>query len=274
MLPVANGIGALSCRRAVPLSCAPVAHSLVGCSDNAKFASRMCLRRFKGNMRNFQPAHAPFSPGLRESCPHVGYPRNAMTEGARTGAGGAVRRDSVPAAPNPTPSGKRAGAGRRTERVAARAEPSPSAAPCARRAVAVKCWAEMRRTRIPPPLRATKRAARPPLRTWREHKVLRDKELRKARRVIENVLRKRVKSAQFDKVALRPGYDADGDDVLHIVAVFDDAAESKLDVDETIGVIKYLRRGLHDAGIAAFPVTSYCPTSEWEADPDELLRSS
>ena len=85
------------------------------------------------------------------------------------------------------------------------------------------------------------------------------------------MLRKRVKSAQFDKVALRPGYDGD---LLHIAAIFDDAAESNLDVDETIGVIKYLRRGLHDAGIAAFPVTSYCPTSEWEADPDELLRSS
>ena len=103
---------------------------------------------------------------------------------------------------------------------------------------------------------------------------MKDKELRKARRVIENALRKHVKSARFDKAALRPGYDADGDDVLRIAAIFDDAAEAELDVDETIDVIKHLRRGLRDAGIAAFPVTSYCPKSEWEEDPDEPLRSS
>ena len=103
---------------------------------------------------------------------------------------------------------------------------------------------------------------------------MKDKELRKARRVIENVLRKHVKSARFDKVALRPGYDADGDDVLRIAAIFDDAAETDLDVDETIDVMKHLRCGLRDAGVAAFPVTSYCPKSEWEADTDEPLQSS
>lgn len=100
---------------------------------------------------------------------------------------------------------------------------------------------------------------------------MRDKELRKARRVIENVLRKYVKSARFDKVALRPGYDADGDEVIFVTAIFDDTAETEIDIDETIDVIEHLWNGVQDAGIEALPVTSFCPKSEWDADPDESL---
>lgn len=80
---------------------------------------------------------------------------------------------------------------------------------------------------------------------------MKDKELRKARRVIENVLREHVKSARFDRVATRPGYDADGDDVLRITAIFNDEPETRLDIDETIAVVHRLRRGLQDAGIEA-----------------------
>ena len=98
---------------------------------------------------------------------------------------------------------------------------------------------------------------------------MQERELREARRIVEDVLRKHVKSASFDPVMVRPGVDGDGDEVLYITAVCDDEDNENLDADEAIDVRERLWQGLLDAGIQAFPVTSFDARSEWEADSDE-----
>ena len=98
---------------------------------------------------------------------------------------------------------------------------------------------------------------------------MQERELCEARRIVEDALRKHVKSASFDPVMVRPGVDGDGDEVLYITAVCDDDENENLDVDEAIDVRERLWQGLLDAGIQAFPATSFDARSEWEADSDE-----
>lgn len=66
--------------------------------------------------------------------------------------------------------------------------------------------------------------------------IMRDEELQKARQIIETLLREHIESARFDKVALRLGFDADGD-VIFAMAIFDDEEEKRLETDETLQVI-------------------------------------
>ncbi len=68
----------------------------------------------------------------------------------------------------------------------------------------------------------------------------------------------------FDDFFLKFDYDEYGDEILVVKAIFEGSTQKGLRVDSARGLIRHLRNRLQEAGVHAFPITSFVEKSEWD----------
>ena len=68
----------------------------------------------------------------------------------------------------------------------------------------------------------------------------------------------------FNDFFLKFDYDEYGGEILVVKAIFEGSTQKGLRVDSARGLIRHLRNRLEEAGIDAFPITSFVETSEWK----------
>jgi len=87
-------------------------------------------------------------------------------------------------------------------------------------------------------------------------------DMRKLEKVIRDVLKERFGNVKFDTIDIKRDYDADGDEILRILVVVEDAVK-RLDASRASTVQRYMRPKLADIQETAFPVISYVSRSDY-----------
>jgi len=78
---------------------------------------------------------------------------------------------------------------------------------------------------------------------------------------IRSVLKDRFPDARIAKVAIKSDIDRDGDDILRIIVVLEEAP-SRLDKKALVGFVRHLRSRLEEVDREEFPILSFVSRSE------------
>lgn len=100
--------------------------------------------------------------------------------------------------------------------------------------------------------------------------------LSELRGIVAELLRKRFRHVAFDPIDMRPGIDHDGDEIVRVTMVCDDALFGdrgiKLDPRKTLSLDWDIWERFTEAGTKAFPITIYMPRSDWEEESRDATR--
>lgn len=94
---------------------------------------------------------------------------------------------------------------------------------------------------------------------------MKKEQLRKARCVVDRVLRTHFGRSDLRLAEAEPGFDRDGDEILTVVVVYDDGV-GPIDTAKRLKLIGKLRPALEsEAETDAFPVSTFVTESDWSA---------
>lgn len=92
---------------------------------------------------------------------------------------------------------------------------------------------------------------------------MRAEQLDGAKRILEEVLRKRFEDIALDSIEMKPEFDSDGDEILRVWVVFDDTVK-RIHPEKTLDLVHLVRPRLtREAGTDVYPLISYTVKSEW-----------